>query len=54
MSEEIHDLLDYLVCCKDHIENDQYSRIPYWRAEYDRTRNQLAEAWAAETADAAN
>jgi hypothetical protein len=52
MTDEIRELLDYLVTCKEHLEHGVYQLAPYWQGEYDRTRDELADVWASEITDA--
>lgn len=52
MNDEILELLDYLAVCRSHLANDQFSRLAYWEAEFERTADDLADAWEAEMADA--
>jgi hypothetical protein len=52
MKEEICELLDYLVTCRENIEHGVYRLAPYWQGEYDRTRDELADVWATEMANA--
>ena len=51
MKNEIRELLDYLVTCKEHIEHGLLRLAPYWQGEYDRTRDELADVWATEMED---